>query len=79
MRVEMHARLLVLVADSTVHAVMGDQCRECGAFLRELDWSTGVALRPRILPMDERLSCASSTFVVEEGGGHGERRSSISS
>uniref|UniRef100_A0A8R7QAQ7 Uncharacterized protein n=1 Tax=Triticum urartu TaxID=4572 RepID=A0A8R7QAQ7_TRIUA len=54
-RVEMHARLLVLVADSTVHAVMGDQCRECGVFLRELDWSIGVALRPRISSMD----CAS--------------------
>ena len=36
----------------------GDRCRKCGAFLRELDWSTRFELRPRISPMDERQSCA---------------------
>uniref|UniRef100_A0ACD5V3Q5 Uncharacterized protein n=1 Tax=Avena sativa TaxID=4498 RepID=A0ACD5V3Q5_AVESA len=37
--VEMHALLSALVADSTVHAVMGDRCKERDAFLRELDRS----------------------------------------
>ncbi|KQK16750.1 hypothetical protein BRADI_1g30377v3 [Brachypodium distachyon] len=41
--IDMRAMLSVLVADSTVRAVMGDRCKDRDVFLRELDRSIGLA------------------------------------
>ncbi|KAM3215015.1 hypothetical protein ACQJBY_067146 [Aegilops geniculata] len=63
--IDMRARLSVLVADTTVRAVMGDRCKDRDVFVRELDRSIGLAggFNPADLWPSSRLAVWASGAV----------------